>query len=99
MASTFRDLAVSVGKYTDNQGFEKNRYKTIGQEVTKEDGGKFLLLDADIFHAALFALCNKERKDKVLVSIFEKRDAAGGAAATPAAPKAAGGIADEDVPF
>ena len=96
MASTFKDLAVSVGKYTDSSGQEKNRYKNIGQEVTKEDGGKFLLLDADIFHASLFALCNKERKDKVSVSIFEKRDQSGGV--TSAAPKPAVDLSD-DVPF
>jgi hypothetical protein len=91
---TYKTLAVAVGKYTDGAGQEKNRYKNIGRQVTKDDGGVFLLLDADIFHASLFALANRERKDQIIVSMFEPRDQA----AKPAAP-APGGVMEDDVPF
>jgi hypothetical protein len=99
--ATHKDIAIKIGTYTDRNGAEKNRYKTIGRMVTKDDGGEFLMLDADIFHASLFALVNKERKDRVLCSIFEPRDETGAAKTPPTGNGTPEAFADlsSDIPF
>jgi len=99
---THKDIAIAIGKYTAADGAEKNRYKTIGRIVTKDDGGEFIMLDSDIFHASLFALVNKERKDRVACSIFEPREPGFGTTAAPAAttsPAKAAAHLEDDIPF
>jgi hypothetical protein len=39
------DLAVVVGKYTDNVGTQKNRYQNIGVMLEKDDGGRFMIME------------------------------------------------------
>lgn len=77
MASS-KDLAIVIGKYTDRNGAEKSRYKTIGQVVTKDDGGEFIVIDATCLTMEINYLANKDRRDRINVSIFsrDKDDAA-----------------------
>lgn len=82
------DCAVVVGEYTDASGAKKKRYKTIGA-VMEGEHGPYLLLDASILSMQLFALANKDRRDSVLVSLFDANRERGGQDAPPA----------EDVPF
>jgi len=67
------DLAVVTGTYTDrNSGTQKNSYKTIGALMRTDDGGQFILLDPLI---NLAAVPRGQGKDKVMVSLFEPREA------------------------
>lgn len=73
MAITSKRIAVKIGSYTKD-GKEKNRYKNIGEVITKDDGGQFVKLDATILNAACFALMNRERNDSVICSLFSDDD-------------------------
>lgn len=64
------DAVIAVGSYTDAQGNAKKRYLNIGA-VMEGENGLFLLLDAHILSMQVFALANKERRDSVLVSLFD----------------------------
>lgn len=91
MATTKKyDVAVKVGEYEVN-GEKKNRYKNIGT-IMEGDNGPFLLLDASVLGMSLNYIANRERKDALLCSLFEPREAG----AKPAAPKPP---ADDDIPF
>ncbi len=64
------DLAVKVGTYTKD-GEEKNRYANIGAVITKDDGGKFILLNRHFNPAGVpFA----EGKETIMVLMFEVKD-------------------------
>lgn len=82
------DAAVVVGEYTDANGQKKKRYKTIGA-VLEGEHGPYLLLDATILSMQLFALANRDRRDSVLVSLFEVQRERGGQDAPP----------DDQIPF
>jgi hypothetical protein len=82
------DCAVVVGEYTDASGAKKKRYKTIGALMESEHG-PYLLLDASILSMQLFALANRDRRDSVLVSLYDV-DRERGASAPPA---------DDDIPY
>ena len=90
--TTSKRIAVKIGTYTKD-GKEKNRYKNIGEVITKDDGGQFIKLDATILNAACFALMNRERNDSVICSLFSDDDKAAPATAAPPANY------DEDAPF
>ena len=64
------DLVISTGKYMSG-GKEKNRWKTIGSIMEKDDGGEFILLDRTFNPAGV---PNPENRDSVLVSKFEVKD-------------------------
>lgn len=64
------DAVIAVGSYTDAQGNAKKRYLNIGAVMDGEHG-PYLLLDAHILSMQVFALANKERRDSVLVSLFD----------------------------
>jgi hypothetical protein len=89
-------IALKTGTYTGRDGQTKNRYKTIGELITKDDGGQFVTLDATLVSMQLFALANKDRNDKLTCSLFsdEPREAS-------AAPAKAGAMDDlvDDIPF
>jgi hypothetical protein len=70
MAKKKFDAVVTVGEYVNNNGEKKKRYLNIGT-VMESENGPFLLLDAHILSMQVFALCNKERRDSVLVSLFD----------------------------
>jgi len=84
------DAVIAVGSYTNAQGEVKKRYLNIGA-VMESEHGPYLLLDAHILSMQVFALANKERRDSVLVSLFDPNRDKG--ASNDAAPGA------EDVPF
>lgn len=89
------DLAVKTGEYEKN-GEKKGRYKNIGA-VMEGEKGLYLLLDASVISMQLFALVNKDRRDSIIVSMFEpkgdgsQKPASAGAAATEAL--------DDEIPF
>jgi len=57
----------------------------------QHDNGPFLLLDASILSMQLFALANKERRESVIVSLFDAKREPGTSAPS--------GVEAEDVPF
>ena len=95
--TTSKRIAVKVGEYTNNAGEKKGRWKTLGELITKDDGGMFIKLDATILNAACFALMNRERNDQIIASLFSDDNQR----APAAAPSAASGINDmtDDIPF
>lgn len=80
--TTSKRIAVKIGTYTKDSK-EKNRYKNIGEVITKDDGGQFVKLDATILNAACFALMNRERSDSVICSLFSDDDKSAPAGPTP----------------
>ena len=90
--ASHKDICIKVGTYTGADGQPKNRYKSIGRLVTKDDGGEFITLDADIFHAGLFALANRERSDRIVCSIFSREEDG-------PAPKTPPAMPSDDIPF
>lgn len=42
----FKKVVATVGKYTDNQGNEKNRYVTIGKAFVRSDGSVCIKIDS-----------------------------------------------------
>lgn len=64
------DAVIAVGSYTNAQGETKKRYLNIGA-VMESEHGPYLLLDAHILSMQVFALANKDRRDSVLVSLFD----------------------------
>lgn len=95
------DIAAVTGSYQQN-GENKNRYKTVGAVMQKDDGGKFIVIDRSFNPAGVPF---REGSDQILLSMFPPKDANGAAPAQ--APRQApqrpagggGGTADEDVPF
>ncbi len=64
------DLAVKTGSY-EKDGKTKNRYKTIGSIMEKDDNGRFMLLDPMV---NLAAIPRDAGRDMVMVSLFEPKD-------------------------
>lgn len=75
------DVAIAVGSYTNAQGETKKRYLNIGAMMESEHG-PYLLLDAHVLSMQIFALANKERRDSVLVSLFDPERNKGNAGET-----------------
>lgn len=74
MASKFiGDIAIKVGTYQSG-GNEKGEYRRIGRLMQNDDGGHFLLLNADVLPMQFNYLANKERKSSVLCSVFPPRE-------------------------
>ena len=91
------DLAVKTGTYTSN-GKEKGRWLNIGRVLEMDDGGRVLLIDRTFNPAGV---PNPDNRDSVMVSMFEprERDDAPQQSAPAPAPRAQGGISQDDVPF
>jgi hypothetical protein len=64
------DLAVKVGAY-QKDGETKNRYRNCGMVLTKDDGGKMLMIDP-LFNFAAVKL--DEGRDYVILSEFEVKE-------------------------
>lgn len=64
------DAVLAVGEYINAQGEKKRRYLNIGA-VMESEHGPYLLLDAHVLSMQVFALANRERRDSVLVSLFD----------------------------
>lgn len=97
------DIAIAVGSYdAGGDNGRKKRYRKVGvmMETVEDDGSKrrWLRLNADIFHASLFALASragmKPGDDTVTAQVFEPREpsAPGAKSPPPEAP-------EDDIPF
>lgn len=86
------NLAVKTGEY-ESQGQKKGRYQRIGRLMEKDDGGTFILLDALFLSVQLNGICNRERRDSIIVSMFEEQPRDGGGQGG----GSAGG--SDDIPF
>jgi hypothetical protein len=82
------DAVIAVGSYTNAQGETKKRYLNIGA-VMESEHGPYLLLDAHILSMQVFALANRDRRDSVLVSLFDPNRAKSEGVAP----------SDDDVPY
>lgn len=109
MATTKKyDVSIKVGSYTDGQGNERNRYKTIGAMWEKDDGGTYLALDSTIVTMELQYIANPKRSERLICSLFEPRENGDRPASRPAPakqepqqgkPKADVQDMDDDIPF
>ncbi len=75
------DISIPVGSYTLDDGTVKKRGRNIGTvfKTTEDDGIERLSLkiDAEVFHASLYALASAFRKkgeDSFWLNIFPPRD-------------------------
>lgn len=93
MSQHLANLAVKIGEYEVN-GVRKNRYLRIGRLMPGKDGGQFILLDTCFLSMQLFALANKDRRESIVVSIFEEKEKEGQGGAAEQPP-----LSDDDVPF
>lgn len=69
------DLAVKTGEYQDGDD-TKGRYKNVGV-VLEGDNGMFIMLDRT-FNPAGVPDLNDDRRDTILISMFEPREEEGG---------------------
>jgi hypothetical protein len=97
--TTSKRIAVKIGEYTDRSGKTKGRWKTLGELITKDDGGMFVKLDATILSMQVFALANKERNDHILASLFSDDDKPASASTPPSAPATGHPAFEDDTPF
>ena len=76
------DIAIAVGSYPSGDTTKK-RYRKIGvlMESTDDDGGGkrlWMRLNADIFHASLFALASSvgraKGEDSITAQVFVERE-------------------------
>ena len=93
MATKKYDVAIKVGEYEAN-GQKKNRYQNIGV-IMEGEHGPYLMLNALFTSHQLNMLCNKDRRESLLCSLFAPK--ADGDKKTPA-PATAESLGDE-VPF
>lgn len=102
MATKRYDLAINLGEYTNAQGETKNRYHNIGV-IMEGDKGPYLLLNALYVSSQLNGLVNKERRESLIVSMFEPKGEGEQRRApqktAPAATAAAAPFDDDDIPF
>lgn len=95
MAKKLYDLAIKVGEY-EKDGGTKGRYKNIGAVMEGSDGkGMYMLLDSTCISMQLFALVNKDRRDSVIVSMFDGSKEG----SAPKAKAATDGFEDADIGF
>lgn len=89
-----KELTIATGKYTDHNGAEKTRWKTIGHlhDGTK---GQYITLDSLV---NLGAVPRKEGDDRVYVNMFDPKPKDGQRAA-PKPQQLRDESADQDVPF
>jgi hypothetical protein len=69
-AKPTHNLAVATSKYTDRDGNQKSRYKTVGMLFEREDGSQFLALDASIVSMELQWIVNPDHNDKVMMGLY-----------------------------
>ncbi len=99
------DIVIKVGEYTDRAGQPKARTKNIGALYTKEDGNMFLAIDSTVIAMETQYVANKDRADRMMVSVYpvreenERRGSSPSAPAKSAAPASARHDADDDIPF
>jgi hypothetical protein len=85
----FKKVVATVGKYTDANGQEKNRYVTVGRAFIREDKSVSIKVDSMPVGPEFSGWLN-------LYDLDEDRQ---GQAPARAAPAPAPAAADEDLPF
>lgn len=90
------DLAIKTGEYEKN-GEKKGRYKNIGA-VMEGQNGPYILLDSTCISMQLFALVNKDRRDSVIVSMFEPKGSEQ-SGQSKQAEQPASNLDDDSIPF
>ena len=85
----FKKVVATVGKYTDANGQEKNRYVTVGRAFIREDKSVSIKVDSMPVGPEFSCWLN-------LYDLDEDRQ---GQAPARAAPAPAPAAADEDLPF
>jgi len=89
------DLAIKVGEY-EKDGKTKGEYENIGSLMEGDDGSEFLLINNSALNPSLAMIANRERKRRVLVSVFrENPNKDAGQKARPAVDAAK----DDSIPF
>ena len=68
--SKIYDLAVKTGSYTNHQGDEKSKWKTIGSIIETKNGGKVILIDRTFNPAGVPV---EYGKDSIMISMFEPK--------------------------
>lgn len=66
-----KHIRVVTGSYTTGNGQKRNRYRVIGSIMQKDDGGKFMLLDATVVSSQLFALCCRDGSDQIMCNVVD----------------------------
>lgn len=74
MATKRYDLAIKTGEY-ESKGEKKGRYQNIGVVMDGEKG-PYMLLNALFLSSQLNGIANRERRDSLIVSMFEPKDSA-----------------------
>lgn len=74
MAKPSHDVVVKVGEWTDREGKVKAKYKNIGAVYSHSDGGMYLAIDATVLTMGMNYLANRDRSDRVLMNLFERRE-------------------------
>jgi len=87
-----KNLVVKNGSYTTRDGQEKHRYLTIGQ-LHSGQNGEYITIDA---HINLAAIPRKDGDTRVMVSLYEPREAG---EKPRSAPAKGGDFADDDIPW
>ncbi len=90
-----KNLVVKNGSYTTRDGQEKHRYLTIGQ-IHAGQNGEYITIDA---HINLAALPRKDGDTRVMVSLYEPRDAAGEKPRDAPTARQSADFVDSDVPW
>jgi hypothetical protein len=88
----FKKVVAIVGKYTDANGQEKNRYVTAGRAFIRDDNSMSIKLDAIPIGPEFSGWLN-------LYDLDEDRQGQAPARAAPARAAPAPATADEDLPF
>lgn len=99
MATKKYDLAIKTGEY-ESQGQKKGRYQNIGS-VMQGDNGPYIMLNALFVSSQLNGIANRERRDSLLVSMFEPKGEGGQRTGAKAPAPASGETPplDDDIPF
>jgi len=90
-----KDICVVIGKYTDREGKEKNRYQTVGVEMETDQGGRFILLERSFNPAG--CLYDASKGNTILLSMFDPKPHDRAQAQAPASAPAPAD--DSEIPF
>ena len=97
MATKRYDLAIKTGEY-ESGGATKGRYQNIGV-VMEGEKGPYMLINALFVSSQLNGIANRERRESLIVSMFEPKDAAPRQEPRSAPRSSTDGFEDSDIPF
>lgn len=82
MATTkIGDLAIKVGEY-EKDGQKKGEYENVGALMQGDDGNEFVLINNSALNPSLAMIANRDRKRRVLISVFRDKDEGDGKSQT-----------------